>query len=183
MQIAAAGCLCAALLTACSKFETGGAEAADPGTPFLGEVQDLSAAEAAALEDAFAGLFPLSADGLRFEDPDCGDVHPTVEPVDLDRDGSREAIVQWGNTCTSGMAGWSVSLFIRTGGGIYRDQFGFPGLISSIADSEPGSFPDIEIGGPGFCFAVWGWDGDSYAFKCNAPQEAGGCEFQGNVCP
>ena len=28
-------------------------------------------------------------------------------------------------------------------------------------------FPDIEIGGPGFCFPIWRWNGEKYEFKRN----------------
>jgi hypothetical protein len=175
LLLPAAGGLGILLFGACTR--------AAPDSPFSGQVEELTAAEAAALETGFANLFPLSADGLRFEDELCGDVNPEVKPVDLDGDGDQEVFVQWGNGCTSGLAGTSVSLFIMDSDGTYRDQFGFPGMVSRVLDGEPGRYPDIEVGGPGFCFGIWAWDGEAYAFRCNAPQAEGGCEFEGKVCP
>ena len=52
----------------------------------------------------FSQDFTLSADAARLEDPNCGDIMPSSEVVDLNSDGRSEVFVQWGNACTSGAA-------------------------------------------------------------------------------
>jgi len=37
-------------------------------------------------------------------------------------------------------------------------------------------FADLLVGGPGFCFGVWRWNGITYAHVRNEPQAPGGCE-------
>jgi eukaryotic-like serine/threonine-protein kinase len=133
--------------------------------------------------DAFAEIFALSADGQHFEDPNCGDVMPEITPVDLNRDGLFEVFAEWGNTCTSGAAGRSLTLFVRDADGTYQPQLGFPAggwRELQIAGSE---WSDLIFGGPGFCHSVWTWNQNRYEFKCNVPEQEGGCASIGNVCP
>jgi hypothetical protein len=142
----------------------------------------LSTAEMWAIHAIFATRFRLSDDGLRFEDENCGDVAPQTDVVDLNNDGASEVFVRWGNACTSGATGRSLSLFIRRDSGDYLDQFGFPAHNYAALSGKNAGYPDLQFGGPGFCFAVWAWREDHYEFKCNLPQEEGGCQFTGNVC-
>ena len=102
--------------------------------------------------------------------------------VDLNADGVQEVFVQWGNACTSGLTGRSLSLFIKDSSGSYQPQFGFPAFGWTRLDSESHGWPDLSFGGPGFCRPRWTWQRDAYEFKCNLPQIDGGCEFQVNVC-
>jgi hypothetical protein len=143
----------------------------------------LSAAEMRSVFAAMEALFRVSDDGSRLVDPDCGDIVPEVEIVDLNDDGTLEVFVAWGNTCLSGGTGRSLSLFVKDETGGYRHQLGFPALGYTPLVAGGAGLPDLAFGGPGFCRAVWAWDGDSYEHKCNLPDEPGGCEFQGNVCP
>ena len=34
-----------------------------------------------------------------------------------------------------------------------------------LATKGVGGWPDIEMGGPGFCFPVWRWNGKAYALN------------------
>jgi hypothetical protein len=128
----------------------------------------------------FLGL-DLSPDSTRLVDQACGqEVDSAVRFEDLNSDGEPEVIVDYGNTCTSGMAGTSVAVFIRDGEGHYRLNLGFPGLIVAVRPSTNQGFADLLIGGPGFCFALWRWTGAEYAHLRNEPQAPGGCDDRPN---
>ena len=142
----------------------------------------LAPAELKAIEAAFTEHFSLSDDGLHLVDENCGEIPARTEIVDLNGDGEYEVFVFWGNTCTSGHAESSLSLFTRDSSGRYRQQLGFPAASYTALLTGKDSYPDLQFGGPGFCFAVWSWNGNNYEFKCNSPQEEGGCQYTGNVC-
>ena len=117
-----------------------------------------------------------------FQDSTCGDLMPTSEVVDLNNDGEHEIFIQWGNTCTSGMTGRSLSLFVKDATGRYQPQLGFPALGWTKRDSATKDWPDLSFGGPGFCHPVWAWSSDQYQFKCNLPETPGGCDSRGKTC-
>lgn len=145
--------------------------------------EPLTAQDTAGIEALFAELVPRSADGARFEDPTCGDVEPAAELADLNGDGAPEVFVQWGNACTSGGTGRSLSLFVKNGAGAWQAELGFPAFGHRALASQHNGFRDLELGGPGFCFEVWTREAESYEFSCNLPQEEGGCDGLDNVCP
>jgi hypothetical protein len=149
---------------------------------FAADETRLSSAEQGAIHAVFAEWFALSSDGLHFEDEACGEIPTQTEIIDLNGDGTAEVFVHWGNSCTSGHAGRSLSLFARDSSGVWNDQLGFPAFDYSALTASNAGYPDLEFGGPGFCFAVWSWTGGHYEFKCNSPQEEGGCLYTGNVC-
>lgn len=165
-----------AFLPSCSANEPGPSLLFGPGEARLGpDAQRQIAA-------AFGETFPLSADGATFSDPNCGDVMPIADVVDLNGDDDYEVFVAWGNACTSGGAGRSLTLFSRHADGKYRTQLGFPALGWTALASDSQGWPDLSFGGPGFCHAVWSWREDGYAFKCNLAETDGGCESRGNTC-
>jgi hypothetical protein len=119
--------------------------------------------------------FRLSKDKKFIVDDTCGEnISPRVEIVDLNGDGVDEVFVSWGNTCTSGMTGRSITLFVKDSSGQFIKNLDFPGIYKKLATKNKG-FPDIEIGGPGFCFAIWQWNGTKYDYKCSREEEPGGC--------
>ncbi len=73
----------------------------------------------------------------------------------------------------------SVILFIRNAVGRYTAHLGFPGRGAVPLESRSHGYPDLLIGGPGFCFAVWRWDGTTYVHLRNDPQAPGGCDHIG----
>ena len=85
-----------------------------------------------------------------------------VLPTDMNKDGKEEVFVSFGNTYTSGNTGSSISLFIKDAAGIYTDNFGFPGTIPEALITANLGYPDLLIGGPGFEFPVWRWNGKMY---------------------
>ena len=181
----AAGRLTAALLlsSGLSLLAAGcGDTTIDTSALFGNAESELSAAEEAAAFSAFATAFTVSQDGSKLEDPNCGDIAPEAEVVDLNEDGAAEVFVLWGNTCTSGGAGRSLSLLVPDASGAYEFELGFPASGWTALAKGPAGWPDLSIGGPGFCRAVWSRTGTAYEFKCNLPESPGGCDSIGNVC-
>jgi hypothetical protein len=88
-----------------------------------------------------------------------------VLPTDMNKDGQEEIFISFGNTFTSGMAGSSIALFIRDAKGAYVDQLGFPGVVPDALEPIGNGFPDLLIGGPGFEYPVWSWDGKAYVLS------------------
>ncbi|MDD1621934.1 MAG: hypothetical protein LUQ11_10680 [Methylococcaceae bacterium] len=85
---------------------------------------------------------------------------PEIEVKDLNGDGKPEVFVIVGGSCY-GSTGVNLSLLINDRRGHWKDNFGFPGVYR-LLDSKNMGYPDIEIGGPGFCFPVWRWNGNQY---------------------
>jgi hypothetical protein len=123
--------------------------------------------------------YSVSADGTALEAPDCGPIFGQVEETDLNGDGIVEVFVIAGNTCTSGMAGSSITLFIQDAEGRYGPQLGFPAGGWTRVETANAGFPDLSIGGPGFCEADYRWDGTTYRHDRNHPTEPGGCDGLG----
>ena len=98
---------------------------------------------------------------------------------DWNKDGIKEVLVIFGNSCTSGMAGSSVALFIKHSASAgYSTNLGFPGASADSQSTSNLGYPDLLVGGPGFCFPVWRWDGKEYQFLESVPQSPGGCDNQ-----
>lgn len=86
----------------------------------------------------------------------------TVLPTDLNKDGKEEIFVSFGNGYTSGNTGSSISLFIKDAKGVYQQHLGFPGMVPDALASASQGYPDLLIGGPGFEYPVWRWNGKTY---------------------
>ena len=124
----------------------------------------------------------LAADGQHIDDPTCGAVDARFETVDLNRDGTPELFLFYGDTCTSGATGESLVLFVKDAGGSYRPQLGFPAADYTAVGPGRFGFPDLEVRGMDFCAGVWRWDGTDYQHFCNRPDEPAGCGDQGQIC-
>ena len=98
----------------------------------------------------------------------CGrQVTPKVELADLNRDGQPEVFLWVPGSCSGGAAGAELTLFVKRSGQ-WQANLGFPaGGYKTLKTTNKG-FPDLEIGGPGFCFPVWRWNGAKYELhrKC-----------------
>lgn len=122
----------------------------------------------------------VSEDGASLLDELCGQpLGYAVTFRDLNGDGEDEVILDHGNTCTVGTTGTRVTVFVRGADGAFAAHLGIPGMIAEIRDSPDGGFAQLLLGGPGFCFGLWGWDGETYAHVRNEPQEPGGCDGRG----
>jgi len=88
----------------------------------------------------------------------------SVFPTDLNKDGKEDVFIIFGNTYTSGQAGSSVALFIKNTAGVYTTNLGFPGMAPDVFVTLNKGYPDLLIGGPGFEYPVWRWNGKEYVY-------------------
>jgi hypothetical protein len=65
---------------------------------------------------------------------------------------------------------------IRDAGGKLQPNPGFPAASADPLPESSLGYPDLLIGGPGFCFPVWRRDGTAYNYLHNDPQMPGGCD-------
>ena len=57
---------------------------------------------------------------------------------------------------------WLVSKQANGSWKLMHDETAMPNFL---ATKGVGGWPDIEMGGPGFCFPVWRWNGKAYALN------------------
>lgn len=85
-----------------------------------------------------------------------------VLPTDMNNDGKEEIFVLFGNSFTSGNTGSSIILYIKNAAGVYAPQLGFPGMPPDVLSTSNLGYPDLLVGGPGFEFPVFRWNGKAY---------------------
>lgn len=95
------------------------------------------------------------------------DPNPSPATIDLYRDlngdGRPEAVVSsYGSFCY-GMTGQGYALLTRQANGGWRVIDGGPGIPEFLGTKGVGGWPDMSVGGPGFCFPVLRWNGKAYA--------------------
>ncbi len=89
-----------------------------------------------------------------------------VETVrDLNGDGRPEAIVTEGGTYCYGNTGTGYSLVSKQANGKWKLITTGTGIPNFLTTKGVGGWPDIEIGGPGFCFPVERWNGREYVLQ------------------
>lgn len=119
--------------------------------------------------------FDLSKDKKLFvlKDADAADFpfNAIVFPTDLNKDGTEEVFIVFGNSYTSGNTGSSVVLFIKKSPGIFNANLGFPGVTPDVMPTVSKGYPDLLIGGPGFEYPVWRWNGKEYAYYRNIKEQ------------
>lgn len=131
-------------------------------SPFAAAQEKLAPADEAAAFKA-AG-FKLKGKQWRacVEDP-APDTRGEISEVrDLNGDGRPEAfITEGGSFCYGNQVGgyWLVS---KQGDGRWTLITRGTGIPDVLATKGVGGWPDIEIGGPGFCFPVVRWNGRAY---------------------
>lgn len=131
--------------------------------PLAAEPAQLSAADQAAAFKA-AG-FTLK--GKRWQM--CDDPTPTYTPGnidsvrDLNGDGRPEAVITEGGTYCYGHAGSGFSVVSQQANGSWKLMSSGTGIPDFLATKGSGGWPDLQVGGPGFCFPVLRWNGREYA--------------------
>lgn len=112
--------------------------------------------------NAIAAQLPLKLQGGILTDTVCDQEAVAMAEVrDLNSDGQPEVIVLAGNACSSGMAGQTLTLFIKSGGQWVK-QIDVPAGGYKILPTKHAGWPEIEIGVPGFCIPIWGMKGGKY---------------------
>jgi hypothetical protein len=110
----------------------------------------------------------------------CDDPTPSYAPGaietvrDLDGDGRPEAVISEGGTFCHGHAGTGFVLVSKQADGGWKRMHASSGMASFLATKGAGGWPDIQIGGPGFCFPVVRWDGREYRLQRH--------EYEGKPC-
>ena len=93
---------------------------------------------------------------------------------DLNGDGRPEAVITEGGTYCYGMSGSGFSLVSQQADGSWRLMTSAIGLPGFLPARGAGGWPDIQVGGPGFCFPVMRWNGKAYALHRH--------EYEGQRC-
>jgi hypothetical protein len=82
---------------------------------------------------------------------------------DIDGDGLIDAVIVEGSAICYGMTGQSFWLVSKQAGGGWRLITSGIGIPTFLPRRGARGWPDIEIGGPGFCFPVQRWNRRGYA--------------------
>ena len=93
---------------------------------------------------------------------------------DLTGDGLPEAIISEGSTACFGMTGTGFALVSKQANGKWKSVVSETGIPTFLATKGTGGWPDIEVGGPGFCFPVLRWNGKNYVFNRR--------QYEGKAC-
>ena len=110
--------------------------------------------------------------------PDAGALPPAgteIGPVrDLNGDGRPEAVVTDSGSYCYGHAGMGFKLLSRQADGSWRLMTEATGMPEFLKTRGVGGWPDMTVGGPGFCFPVYRWNGRAYALHRH--------EYEGRRC-
>jgi hypothetical protein len=100
---------------------------------------------------------------------DCGDPGTAsyqggaIERIgDLNGDGQPEVLVTEGGTYCYGNTGTGFWLLSSQGGGKWKLILQQTGIARVLKTRGSAGWPDISVGGPGFCFPVLRWNGRAY---------------------
>lgn len=109
-------------------------------------------------------------------DPGTASYTPgAIEQVsDLNGDGRPEVVITEGSTYCFGMTGTGFALVSKQADGSWKLINGGQGIMNPLATKGAGGWPDLEIGGPGFCFPVERWNGTAYELNRH--------EYEGKAC-
>ena len=76
-----------------------------------------------------------------------------------------EAIISEGSTFCFGSTEVGYAIVSKQASGKWKLITSGPGIVSVLATKGVAGWPDLEIGGPGFCFPVEPWNGRQYALR------------------
>jgi hypothetical protein len=134
----------------------------------------------AADQQAIASQLPLKAASQGLVDTVCEEPAGSQASLrDLNGDGTPEVFLLYGNSCLSGFAGSTLALYVKDASGKYQMNLGFAAGGYDVLETKNAGYPDLKIGGPGFCSGVWRWNGKAYDFLRNQEEEPGGCDEVG----
>lgn len=97
-----------------------------------------------------------------------------AEVRDVNNDGRPEAVITEGGTFCHGHTGAGYSLVSKQADGKWKLITAGTGILQFLPTKGVGGWPDIEIGGPGFCFPVERWNGRQYALQRH--------QYEGKAC-
>ena len=123
--------------------------------------------------------YSVSEDGKNLiENPMCGPIYYEVKFSDINQDKIPEVTVIGGNTCNSGNSGAYTHLFIKSEDDTYKQILALPAIGIKLLENHTNGFPDLTLVEPGFCHAVWSWDGEKYNYKCSLESKKDACKWR-----
>ena len=81
---------------------------------------------------------------------------------DFNADGHADAIVMEGSAICFGNVGTRFVLLTRDATGAWVQMLQSLGMPRFLDTAGAGGWPDVEIGGPGFCYRIMRWNGTAY---------------------
>lgn len=81
---------------------------------------------------------------------------------DLNGDGRPEVIITEGSTFCYGGDEVGFSIVTKKANSSWKRVTGSPGYLTVLKTKGAGGWPDLEVGGQGFCFPVQRWNGSQY---------------------
>ena len=121
-----------------------------------------------------AGLSPKGGKWLG-GDGNCEAAIDPKDVLDLNGDGKPEIVITENGVFCYGNTGQGFYLMEKTPAGAWRVLHSSPGIPEFQKTKGAGGWPDIEIGGPGFCFPVERFNGKAYVFNRNNEYQKGAC--------
>ena len=123
----------------------------------------LSAADEAAAFRA-AGFKRIAGKWQACGDPGSASYEPgrIDEMRDINGDGRPDAVIVEGSAACFGMVGQGFTIVSKQANGTWLPIVSRPGIPTILPRRTAAGWPDIEIGGPGFCFPVQRWTGRAY---------------------
>ena len=85
-----------------------------------------------------------------------------IEIRDLNGDGRPDALVSDFGTECYGSTEQGFVIVTKDASGAWRKFYASPGIPTFQTTRGAGGWPDIENGGPGFCFPIQRWNGTDY---------------------
>lgn len=101
----------------------------------------------------------------------CDDPSPSYTPGaiqevrDLNGDGLPEAVITEGSGYCYGNTGAGYNIVSKQANGSWKSVSNGPGMVTILTTKGANGWPDLEVGGPGFCFPVMRWNGRVYALQ------------------
>jgi hypothetical protein len=134
-------------------------------TPAAAQITLSPADQAAAFKAA--GFKKHGAQWRACDDPGTAGYTPgTIEIVrDLNGDGRPEAVITEGSSACFGGDEMGYTILSKQANQTWKPVTAGTGIVTFLATKGVGNWPDIEIGGQGFCFPVQRWDGKAYVLQ------------------
>jgi hypothetical protein len=87
----------------------------------------------------------------------------TIETYrDINGDGRPDAVVTEGSTYCNGASENGFVVLSKQADGKWKQMTGMSGIPEFLKTKGVGGWPDLLVGGPGFCFPVLRWNGRDY---------------------
>jgi len=110
------------------------------------------------------------------DDPGTASYTPgAIETVrDLNGDGRPEAVITEGSIACFGGDEMGYTLVSKQADQSWKSITAGAGVLTILSTKGVGGWPDLEIGGQGFCFPVQRWNGKAYVLQRH--------QYEGKTC-